>query len=213
KYSTIIEKGFENGWLAGNPDDTFHPEEKVSASLSVKGIPNIVMADVKKKSWYAGYIYHLAALGIISGSGNTYRPEENLTRGEFAKMLCNLKGWKAVTGELPETTSAATSGHWAYPYMAILQEKGVVAAGSLETLGVDRSITRAETAKMAVLAAGYKTDTTQDLNPDIIGHWAEQFILTAKKHQVITGYPDGLFKPDAEITRAEACKIIWKMRN
>jgi hypothetical protein len=126
-------------------------------------------------------------------------------------MLCSLKDWKP-SAEDTSGSSFDNASHWAYSYMRTLQDKGVIDSGSVDSLNPDRPITRAETAKMAVLAAGFKTDTTQELNPDTIGHWAEQYILTAKKHLIISGYPDGLFRPDDQITRAEAAKIIWKMR-
>jgi hypothetical protein len=209
--STAIERGYENGWLGGNPDKTFRPGDPISASLAIKGIPDIAMTDVPENSWYAGYMFDLAAAGIIEGNGSDrYRPSESLTRGEFAKMLCAMKDWNPSSVEASVTANSNAS-HWAYPYMIILQNKGVV-EGPPDISELDKPITRAETAKMAVLAADFKPDTTPEVNFDTIGHWAEQYILTAKKHSIMNGYPDNMFRPDALITRAEASKIIWKMR-
>ena len=42
---------------------------------------------------------------------------------------------------------------------------------------------------------------------DIEGHWAEQWILSAASRGFITGYPDGTFRPDNPITRAEAMTL------
>ena len=53
-------------------------------------------------------------------------------------------------------------------------------------------------------------DDMSSENPftDISGHWAKDYILAAVEAGWINGYPDGTFRPDAYITRAEAMKII-----
>lgn len=43
---------------------------------------------------------------------------------------------------------------------------------------------------------------------DLKGHWAEREIYTLITKNIITGYPDGTFKPDNSISRAELCKIV-----
>ena len=43
---------------------------------------------------------------------------------------------------------------------------------------------------------------------DIKGHWAEETIVKFKDKNIISGYPDGTFKPDNSVTRAEFAKII-----
>lgn len=50
---------------------------------------------------------------------------------------------------------------------------------------------------------------TEEIEPftDIKGHWAEQRIIRIANKGIISGYPDGTFKPDAPITRAEFAKI------
>lgn len=45
---------------------------------------------------------------------------------------------------------------------------------------------------------------------DIKGHWAEEIILKFKDKNIVSGYPDGTFKPDEEVTRAEFAKVITK---
>lgn len=43
---------------------------------------------------------------------------------------------------------------------------------------------------------------------DVSGHWAEASIEWAREHGLIKGYPDGSFKPNSPLTRAEACAIL-----
>ena len=43
---------------------------------------------------------------------------------------------------------------------------------------------------------------------DITGHWAMEKIIALSDKGIISGYPDGTFKPDSPITREEVCKIV-----
>ena len=52
------------------------------------------------------------------------------------------------------------------------------------------------------------TDTTTAPFTDIAGHWAEDTITRWADVGIVNGYPDGTFKPDEPITRAELAKIV-----
>lgn len=82
-------------------------------------------------------------------------------------------------------------------------EVGGVVTGDRITAEVDHFT------KFAVMAVGEKEDESGEPNPpapsftDIAGHWANSAILSAAGKHLVSGYPDGTFKPDADITRAE----------
>ena len=67
-------------------------------------------------------------------------------------------------------------------------------------------ITRAEMSKIIALFA--KLDKTTDRFSDIAGHWAEAYIKLAAGNGWIEGYPDGSFRPNQSITRAETVTMI-----
>lgn len=67
-------------------------------------------------------------------------------------------------------------------------------------------ITRAEMSKIIALFA--KLDKTNDRFSDIAGHWAEAYIKLAAGNGWIEGYPDGSFRPNQSITRAETVTMI-----
>lgn len=52
------------------------------------------------------------------------------------------------------------------------------------------------------------SETAAPVFSDIKGHWAEEVITKWKDKGIVNGYPDGTFKPDAPITRAELAKIL-----
>src|SRR5660397_83670 len=47
--------------------------------------------------------------------------------------------------------------------------------------------------------------------PDIKGHWAEAYINEFKDHGIIKGYPDGTFRPDINISRAEFASLLFHL--
>ncbi|WP_337102028.1 S-layer homology domain-containing protein [Paenibacillus sp. YIM B09110] len=61
--------------------------------------------------------------------------------------------------------------------------------------------------KFAVMAVGGAVEEIVDLN-DIKGHWAEASIKQAVSSGIVTGYPDGNFKPDSTVTRAEFAVML-----
>lgn len=96
------------------------------------------------------------------------------------------------------------------------------AGSQLETLGIlkgyedgllhlDRNITRAQVATLAVRMLGYEgaavPGTPMDFS-DIGGHWAEDNVDTASILGLVNGYPDGSFKPENNITYAEVVAIM-----
>ena len=78
-------------------------------------------------------------------------------------------------------------------------------------------ITRAEFAKMAVMALGIGAETTTSAGrakgTDIAGHWSEPHMVKATAAGILKGYPNGTFKPDAKISRAEAATIIYRVKD
>ena len=49
--------------------------------------------------------------------------------------------------------------------------------------------------------------------PDTQGHWAQEQIEAAVRSGWVSGYPDGTFRPDATITRAEFVKMLLSATN
>ena len=91
---------------------------------------------------------------------------------------------------------------------------GIINGVSENTFAPNKSITRAELAKMIVFTRGLKdyadTSGLKANFSDTNGHWAESYIATAEDLGLLNGYSDGTFRPDAEVSYAEVVAIILR---
>lgn len=166
--------------------------------------------DLPEGHWALPYINKLSQKGIVSGfvDGN-FRPAENVTRAEFAKMIVIAMGWN-----LPETPAGTFRdvpvGHWASWYIEAAKSYGALDGYKDGSFRPGRNISRAEMAKIIAASKGF-TSPSQNTFRDITDHWAKEHILACTKEGVISGYVDGTFRPQASATRAEAAKMIAAM--
>ncbi len=103
--------------------------------------------------------------------------------------------------------------HWAFSYVENLYESGIVTGKSDGLFHPDDFITRAELTKIALLGYEYPVEAEVNEKPfsDVeIFEWYAPFVAKAKELALVGGYSDGTFKPNTNITRAEALKILAK---
>lgn len=127
-------------------------------------------------------------------------PEGNITRAEAAAIAVRLKDI-STTDMSKANYVDLKEGAWYIPYInAAIKYNLLVAEGN--KIRPDDPITRAEMARL--LSPIDKTNNSKSDFQDIIGHRYEKEINQAYGNKRIIGYPDGSFKPDNYITRAEA---------
>ena len=146
-------------------------------------------------------------LYIYGYEDNTFKPEGNMTRAEAAAMLARLQGLDLSNKARPNFIDVRSG--W---YNAVIN--AVVNAGYMKgypdgTFRPDGKITRAEFAQM--IKAIDKANMGMAPFADAKGHWAEAAINQAYANGRINGYPDGTFRPNNHITRAEAVKVFNKL--
>ena len=99
----------------------------------------------------------------------------------------------------------------------MLENNFVVGRGQTKDLKLEDTITRAEFTRMVLVAKGEenlaKEDSTSkaDFKDVPNTHWAEKFIAYAKQKGYISGYPDGNFRPEGEITYEEMISILARI--
>ncbi|WP_069650538.1 S-layer homology domain-containing protein [Caloranaerobacter ferrireducens] len=78
----------------------------------------------------------------------------------------------------------------------------------------DRVLTRAELAKVVIIALGLEdvADFAESMTifSDMDGHWAKKYVNVAASKGIIKGYPDGTFRPDATVSYAEAITLFTR---
>ncbi|OFW31946.1 MAG: hypothetical protein A2074_04250 [Candidatus Aquicultor primus] len=117
-----------------------------------------------------------------------------------------------VIDELLEPVTFKDVGreHWAYTFIGRLAALKIVSGYSDGTFRPGNSVTRAEFAKMIVVASGWSlaAPASPSFKDVPASHWAYSYIETAKARGVISGYPGGVFKPGNNIKRAEICAMV-----
>ncbi|MNB81788.1 Internalin-A precursor [compost metagenome] len=100
------------------------------------------------------------------------------------------------------STPSDISGHWAEAYIVKLLGSGVVQGYPDGTFQPGKAVTRAEFASMLVKALNLQA-TGQSAFSDMDSHWAKNTVAIAADHGIVTGYEDGTFRPNQQVTRQE----------
>ncbi len=146
---------------------------------------------------------------IIGYPDETVRPLRNITREESTMIFYRLLRDEVRDGifTLANNFSDIATERWSNSAISTMSNGYYVVGRPDGTFDPEAPITRAEFATMAVRFASLMDTSGVSFN-DIEGHWAERYILKAAKAGWIKGYPDGSFKPDEYITRAEAMTLV-----
>lgn len=174
--------GSDPGDQPANPDDT-----GVSDWLNTK----------EHLAYLAGY------------PGGIFGPDQNMTRAEAAQMFYNLLLEKDVeiTVEFVDVPEDA----WYATPVNTLASLGILSGVGNGRFDPERSITRAEFTVIAMKFAntsGGGVNIFSDVNED---DWFYSAVVDSTQYGWINGYPDGTFRPEATISRAEVTVIVNHM--
>ena len=175
---------------------TMNSDKTVYAGWEATGVPDKLNGDD-----------HFAY--VVGYSDGTVRPNANISRAEVATIFFRLLKSDIRDGNLTADNgfSDVSNGQWHNKAISTMAKLGIVKGRRADRFDPDASITRAE---FAAICARFNTRPVENSGSfsDISGHWAENEIERAAAFGWISGYPDGTFRPDARITRAEAMTMI-----
>lgn len=148
---------------------------------------------------------------LIGNDDGLIRPEANITRAEVATIFFRLLTDETRESFWSDTNSYTdvAAGSWYNNAVSTLSAIGVLGGYEDGSFRPNASITRAEFAKIAV--SFFELEGLDCENPflDVApGAWYAESVAAAAEIGLIEGYEGGLFRPDAPITRAEACTIV-----
>ncbi|MET3575078.1 bifunctional 2',3'-cyclic-nucleotide 2'-phosphodiesterase/3'-nucleotidase [Bhargavaea ullalensis] len=171
--------------------------KKIPAPEPVKSF-----TDVSTKHWAKEYIDHLSSMKVITGyPDGTFKPEKQITRGQFMSMTVRSLGLSDGTKPFNEE-------------LAIAIEKGITVK-TPETFGSAVPISREQMAAMIVRAYNVKTGKEHEATktpdyPDFdkVAPWFKEEVSIAYELGFMTGEPSSHFNPKGQAKRAHAAKVI-----
>lgn len=187
----------------------------VTSSLvltSVSMIPQISTAAPSNEeipSWAAKEIAYWVDAGLLQGKlDGMIHPDDVVTKAEFVTLLNRVFNFSKKSSQ---TFSDVPADAWYATEMSkafaanILDGNGDGTAGPSETMTREKAavvISKAFSVKNSANSSSSFTDEKQ------ISSWAQSFVHALKDSGYVSGFPDGSFKPDKTLTRAEAIKMI-----
>ena len=170
--------------------------------------------------WAATYVDFLYNANITTGyADGTFRPNDNISRQQFAVMLyryLGLDGTQYESVTLPFADNASI-GDYALTAVKALYTEGIIngSTGSDGRLYFNPggSLTRAQAAAMIgrTQEKGYAIVDLTFSDTASIPAYATYYIQTMAAQGVISGYADGTFQPGANITRGQMAKILYNL--
>jgi uncharacterized repeat protein (TIGR01451 family) len=140
---------------------------------------------------------------------NTVRPEGLISREEVAAVFFRLltEGYRESIRTFDHNFPDVEKNRWSAKHIATLAKGGIVKGYEDGSFRAGNFITRAE---LATIASRFDNLSPFEANSfsDISRHWANKYINSASAKGWVNGYPDGSFKPDQYITRAEFVTLV-----
>ena len=158
-------------------------------------------------------VEQVKAISYIKGyPDGTFKPQDNVTRAEAAQMFATLLNGGTNFGTSSMTKFSDANDDWYSKAINYVVAKNLISGYPNGTFKPNESITRAEFAQMISGYVKNEKNSSSDFQ-DVKDHWAKDAIDKLYGNKNVSGYPDGSFKPNAKITRAEAVTILNSVFN
>ena len=174
--------------------------------------------DVKKSHWAFSYIAEMTEKGILTGyPDGKFRPNNNITRAEFAKVMITASGLKVAPVNYTSFIDV-TIEDWFAPYIEAAKPflNGYIIAGK-NTYLPDSLALREDIAVALVKLKGYDTSVADVSllyamfsDASSISASAQKYVAVAVERGLVSGYDDGTFRGQQSVTRAEAAALLWR---
>lgn len=178
--------------------------------------------DVPRSHWAYEAIMDMAERGIISGyNDRTFRPDNKITRAEFAKIMIAAADIDIDrSNHVTQTFKDVSKRHWAFYYVELAKSYLTgYKSGSSYLYKPDDYAVREDIAVALVRLMGY--DRTQSADLDLLDNFRDEddiskalrpYIALALKNELIKGFNDRTFRPLSPITRAEAASLLYRAK-
>lgn len=195
----------------------------LTASLSTAVVATVVpgftasaaenqFQDVSEKAFYYEAVQAFVGKGVVQGyPDGTFKPGQNVTRGEAAKMIADTFGFQ--TSNARSSFNDVNADAWYYGSVSVLAKKGILNGYKDGSFKPNQPITRAEIAKIIVEA--YETIDSEDAQSvqfsDVAkSAWYRGFVSALAASKVTTGKTATTFAPNDFVTRGEAVTFLHR---
>lgn len=190
-------------------------KETVEPIPSVESINDF--NDIGDVAWAQDSIRELLYRGIVRGKeSGKFCPSDTVTRAEFIKMA--VVAFNLMEQEASCNFSDIPTTHWSYPYVSSAVKTGIASGYSKDEFGVDGHITRQDMIAILIRVT-YKLGLQESMenrkeklvtftDEDKIASYAVGGVNMLSGCGIISGYEDGSFGPQKELTRAEAATVL-----
>lgn len=180
-------------------------------AMSFSSISEAVVFYDIKGNWAEATINNMASMNLIGGySDGSFKPDDQVNRAEFTAMM------NQVFNKYDESANSkfidVLPSDWFYKQVASGYKAGYIAGLPGNMFKPYDFVTREQAAVMITKIlniSGVTTDTKVSFSDsDKIAYWSKESIALLVGKGIIGGYPDGSFKPQATLTRAEAVVML-----
>lgn len=209
-YNQLAAKAKANGWVL---KDIFKNDPNVNNN----GTKLVLrFTDVPQGSWYYEGVKFCAENGITNGITETqFVPTGNVTRAQMATFIYRLAG-KPVIDNKTEPFKDVYDSHWAHDAIAWAYHKGVIKGVSADAFDPDSPVTRGQAITMLCRFTGPMVNSASYArfkDASTIPNDFQSAVSWGVDNGIINGFPDGTFRPNAPITRAEMAVMLQRYCN
>lgn len=169
--------------------------------------------DIHDAEWARIYINKLSQLGVISGFEGKIRPNDPITKEEFAKLIVNALGLTETAENMPFTD--VNENDWYAEYVSKLYKSGISNGVSEMQFGAGTYISREDMAVLIyrALLNSNSIENSTDINERFADHgtisdYALEAVYIIKALNIVNGVGDNKFMPKGICSRAMAFKVI-----
>ncbi|UQZ84562.1 Cellulosome-anchoring protein precursor [Paenibacillus konkukensis] len=181
--------------------------------------PYVSFTDLQQSHWAYNYIANMVQKKVLEGYvDNKFRPENTITRAEFATIIVKASGIKPAKVNYASFSDVSVT-NWASPFVESVKDymTGYRLANGQYNFNPDTPATREDITVAIVKLKGYdaRLANRAAVEPmfkdfESISESAKDYVAIAVKEGLVSGYPDETFRGQATITRAEASALLYR---
>ncbi|MEK4387210.1 InlB B-repeat-containing protein [Solibacillus sp. FSL W7-1464] len=207
------EAAFKNEWFFA--EDTIKENTTLYAKWIAVANPPACSAEFSDISthWAKDAIIDIACREIVNGYlDGTFKPNAPITREHVAVIFSRTFELTAIRKAM--VFNDVSPSHIYYDSIMSVYEAGIFDGVSSEYFNPNAYMTRAQMAKVLVLAFGLQESTTNRtiFNDVPINHWAQGYISTLANNGIAFG-DNGNFQPNEPVTRAQFVAFLHRALN